>query len=137
MEGVDVGRPSRDFRAGDQAVGQGKAPKQNAWTLVVKGENHPREHWFGPTSTDMVIVLLFSLCFTDRGLVRGGEEPPRLLDSEAMLAPGQPCQLSRAIAVELMQGLIEHRERERTVRRLAEQLPGAVGMAPGDPTRGR
>ena len=58
---------------------------------------------------------------------RSSEEWEILRRSVAMLAPGQPCQLSREIAVELMEQLLELRERERRVRGLVELLAQAVG----------
>ena len=58
---------------------------------------------------------------------RSSEKGEIVRRSVTMLAPGQPCQLSREIAVELMEELLELRERERRVRRLVEQLAEAVG----------
>jgi len=53
---------------------------------------------------------------------RSPEEWEILRRSMAMLAPGQPCQLSREVGIDLVEELAQHHSRERRVRHLLAEL---------------
>ena len=50
--------------------------------------------------------------------------------SVAMLSPGQPCQLSREIVLELLEELVQRSTRDRRLRRLVGEMETALREGP-------
>ena len=57
---------------------------------------------------------------------RSVEEWEVLRRSVAMLGPGQPCQLSREVALDLLGELVQRSGRDRSLRRLVQELSEAL-----------
>ncbi len=50
--------------------------------------------------------------------------------SVAMLSPGQPCQLSREVVLELLEELVQRSTRDRRLRRLVGEMETALRDGP-------
>ena len=61
---------------------------------------------------------------------RSSEQWEILRRSVAMLTPGQPCQLDRETAMELLEELVERSGRDRQLRRLVDELRAVLGEDP-------